>query len=103
MAVKLNCGRGGESLTDEEKDIVLRISEAHSEKISRYIKNINSFDVHLKCHKKKSNVKRYEIAVRITGDGMIFEAETDEWDLKKAAVKAFDKILSEIEHRVRKE
>ena len=101
--IKVTCGKGEEYLTEDEKEKVNQISQAYFDKISNHIKDIEEFEVHLKCHKKEGKVKRYEVVVKVIGDGKLFDADGDEWDLNKAVKTAFEKILSEIEHRVRKQ
>jgi ribosome-associated translation inhibitor RaiA len=98
--IRLNCGKDGENLTQDEKDLVIKVSEEYSEKLKRYLKKIDLFEVHLKCHKKEGNVKRYILGIRVVSDGNDFDAEVEDYDLNEGIRKAMKKIQNEIEHRL---
>ncbi len=100
MSVKITLGRGGSNINEEEKEIVKRISEEYYVKFERALKKIDSLDVHLKCHMKDENVKRFTVGVRVEHEGLFFNSEVEDWDLKIAARKAMIKIMNEIEHRI---
>jgi len=98
--IRLNCGKGGENLTQDEKDLVIKVSEEFSEKLKRYLKKIDLFEVHLKCHKKEGNTKRYILVIKISSDGMDFDTEVEDYDLNEGIRNAMKKIQNEIEHRL---
>jgi ribosome-associated translation inhibitor RaiA len=98
--IRLNCGKDGKNLTQDEKDLVILISEEFFEKLKRYSKKIDLFDVHLKCHKKEGNVKRYILGIRVVLDGNDFDTDVEDYDLKEGIRKAIKKIQNEVEHRL---
>lgn len=101
MAIKISCGKEGEKITQIDKDIVKSISEEYKEKIERYLKDIISFDLHIKCHHKVGNLKRYEVIARINSPGHYFETSSDEYNLKDASHKTMEKLLGEIIHKTK--
>lgn len=99
MAVKLSCGKEGEKISEYDRETVNRIAEEYKLKIGRFLDEIVSFDVHLKCHQKEGNIKRYVVEVKIISPKHIFESSSDEYNLRDAATHAMKKILNEIEHK----
>ncbi|MBR9704994.1 hypothetical protein GOV12_06280 [Candidatus Pacearchaeota archaeon] len=104
MTISITCGREGEKISESDKEIVKGISEEYRSKFERYLKNIINFEVHVKCHhKKEGSIKRYELLARVKAPHHSFEAHSDEHSLKEAIHKTMNKLLSEVEHKVRKE
>lgn len=103
MEVKLDCGKGAENLTADEKLTIDRIINEYSEKIKRHISKIDSFDVHLKCHLKKGKTKRYTLEARLISGKFRFEVSADEYNLKDATHILMNKLTSEIEHKIMRE
>jgi ribosome-associated translation inhibitor RaiA len=99
MIIALSCGKDGEKVDETEKDLVKSISEEYKAKIERYLKDIISFDVHIKCHHKKGNIKRYVVVAGVISSGYNIKAKSDEYDLRDAATKCMQKLLSEVEHK----
>ena len=100
--IKVTCGKGEEYLTEDEKEKVNQISQAYFDKISNHIKDIEEFEVHLKCHKKEGNTKRYVLGIRIVADGQDFDSEVEDYNLNDGIKKAIVKIQNEIEHKIHK-
>ncbi len=103
MALKLTCGKGAENLDADDRLVLDRLTNEYSEKITRHIgKEPDYFEIHLKCHLKEGNTKRYAIEARIGVDKFRFEAKTDEWILSDAIHILMKKLMSEIEHKITK-
>lgn len=96
MTIKITCGN---DLGEGDKDLIHKISDEFYPKIERVLKDISSFDVHVKCSKKDGNVKRYIINAKIIAPKNIFDIETEGYNLAKAVREVFVKILSSIESK----
>jgi hypothetical protein len=101
MVVKMSCAKDGGNILKLDKDIVISISEEYEKKIRRFLDKIISFDVHVKCHSKEGNVKRFEVISRLNSPGYYFEASSDGYNIKDAAKKTMEKLLSEIKHKTK--
>jgi len=98
--LKLICGKGAEDLTSDEKLILNKLTNEYYEKMKRHIGDIDLLEVHLKCHKKEGNTKRYAIETKFSLGKYRFETSSDEWDLEESIHKAMKKLESEIEHKI---
>ncbi len=101
MALKLTCGKGTENLSSDDKLVLDKLTREYSQKINRHLGGeAELFDVHLKCHKKEGNTKRYSIEIKLFSGKFRFETNADEYKLADAIHRAMDKLMSEIEHKV---
>ncbi len=90
---------GLNELEDIEKDMVNRITTQYYQKIKRALKNIISFVVHIKQHKKSGHVSKYSIHIRVKSPKRMFESAKDaDFDLARALHKSFENIETEIKH-----
>jgi|SRR3989339_51993 len=104
MALKLTCGKGTENLDANDKLILERLTKEYSDKIIRHLgKDAELFDIHLKCHQKEGNTKRYSIEIKFISGKHRFETNADEWKLSDAIHKTMKKLMSEIEHKITQE
>ena len=103
MAIKLNCGKGAENLSTDEKLIIDKITKEYEDKITRQIGKPDYLEIHLKCHEKDGNVKRFSIEARIGIGKNRFESSADDWNLTDALHKLMKKLMSEIEHKITRE
>lgn len=97
MAVKLSCGSG--NLSSSDKDMIKSIADEFYAKIERYLKEILSFDVHVKCFEKKGNVKRFYINARVVAPRHSFDVSAENWVLHDAVKEAMVKLMNEIESK----
>jgi ribosome-associated translation inhibitor RaiA len=98
--MKISCGKGAYQLDEFEKNVVEKIASEYKMKIERHFKDIISFDVYVKCFSKEGNVKRYEINSKLIVPGHVFETSSDEYKLHDAIIKALEKLMTEIEHKI---
>lgn len=103
MAVKLTCGKGAENLSVENRLIIDRITKEYEDKILKHIGKIDYFEIHIKCHLKEGNTKRFSLEARLGTGKFRFEASSDDWNLTDALHKLMKKLMSEIEHKVIRE
>ena len=97
--INLSCGKGGENLTQSDKDLINTVADEFYSKIERSLKDITSFDVHVKCFQKEGNVKRFYINVRLSAARRNFDISAENWILHDAVKEAMEKLLSEIESK----
>ncbi len=101
MEIKLSCGKGGENLSVNDKELINSLAEECLAKVERYLKEIISFDVHLKCFQKQGNIKRFYINARLVAPRHNFDVSAENWILHDAVKEAMGKLLNEIEHKCR--
>ena len=99
MNVRLSCGKGGKDLSASDKQLINSLADEYLAKIERYLKEIISFDIHLKCFEKKGNVKRYYINARLIAPKREFDVSAENWILHDAVKEAMQKLLNEIESK----
>lgn len=97
--IKLSCGKNAGTLSSGDKDMINSIADEYLAKIERYLKEIISFDIHLKCFEKKGNVKRFYINARLIGSGKNFDVSAENWILRDAVKDAMERLMNEIEHK----
>lgn len=102
MPIQINTKQ---ELTEEEKAVLDRLLNEHYEKIKRelgkdFVINLN-LKIYEKCGKNKNECgkKKYSINLKIV-NSVVFKSNSDDYDLAKAIHKVFNKIMSEIEHRL---
>jgi cell division protein YceG involved in septum cleavage len=100
MDVKINCGKGVDNLSADDKLVIDKIVKEYENKIVRHGEKIDVFEVHLKCHQKDGKSKRYNIETKLYIGTFRFETSADDWNLVDALHSAMKKLLSEIEHKV---
>jgi hypothetical protein len=99
MAIKLTCGKGAENLSSDEKLAIDKISKEYEEKILKQAGKIDYFEIHLKCHLKDGNTKRFSLEARLGIGKLRFEASSDDWNLTDALHSLMKKLLSETLHK----
>jgi hypothetical protein len=97
--VKISCGKGGENLSESDRQLIDSLAEECLAKIKRSLKEVISFDVHLKCFEKQGNVKRYNVNVRLVAPKHNFDVSAENWVLHDAVKETMQKILNEIESK----
>lgn len=97
MNIKISCGKGSENLNSFEKGSVESLINEYSNKIQRFLKDIISFKVHLKCFQKEGNVKRYYVNVLIVIPKHNFDVSCEGWILHDVVKDAMERVLNEIE------
>lgn len=103
MVIKLKCSNL-KSLDSDDRLVLDRLNSEYYEKIKRLVgKEPEIFDIHLKCHKKEGNAKRYIIKTKFLLGKFNFETSVEDWKLKDAIHKSMRKLITEIEHKVVKE
>ena len=90
--------KGFDLLTGKTRDDFQKLWEEYSEKIGRKLKNIESVRIRLKEYSPGGRTK-FSIHVLATYAGKSMEADSVDWDLKRAFHKVFAKIEEEIEHK----
>jgi hypothetical protein len=103
MTVKLTCGKGAENLSTDEKLVIDKITKEYEDKINRQIGKIDYLEIHLKCHEKEGNVKRFSIEARLAIGKSRFESSSDDWNLNEALHKLMKKLMSETLHKIQRE
>ena len=96
MPIKINAK--GAKLNDEEKWELDKLLAEYEIKLARELKNDFNILVYIKVHEKGKS-KKFSISVDVVGT-VKFGATVDDYDLAKAIHKVFNKIMSEIEHRL---
>lgn len=86
-------------LNEQEKEDFQKLFNEYLKKIERKLKNINYFIVHFKEYEKDGKGKKFSIHVKIISSAKTIEADTFDWDFKRAVHKVFNKLEQEIEHR----
>jgi len=92
-----------ENLNEEEKETLDRLLNEYYEKIKRELKkeivvNLN-LKIYEKCKDNKRGKKKYSLNLKIV-NSVVFKSDSYDYDLAKAVHKAFNKVMSEIEHRL---
>lgn len=94
--------KGVEALSEAERKEVDAILLVSYEKLKRKIRNDFLFKVVIKEYSKnpenKEKRKKYSVQAQISGEVREFEANADEWDLKKVLYSVTQKLEHEIEH-----
>ncbi len=99
--VKINLRKGAENLDSDDKLVLDKLINEYYEKINRHLgSKPEVFEIHLKCHKKEGNTKRYNIEVRFSTGKFRFGTGADEYKLADAIHRAMEKLMSEIEHKI---
>ena len=83
-----------------EKLVVDKITKEYEDKIIRQAGKIDFFEIHLKCHLKEGNTKRYTIEARLGIGKYRFESSADDYNLTDALHKLLKKLMSEIGHKI---
>ena len=91
---------GFEVLDESEQDIVKKIVESYIKKMST-LGNYQEMKISLRQHKHGKTFKHEVNALAIFGQGQ-FESEATEWNLYIALSTVCDRILSELEHKIKR-
>lgn len=97
--IKVTCAKDGEKLSSIDLDSINEIVADYEKKVDRYLKNITSFEVHLKCFQKQGIIKRYYTNARVTSPKHLFDVSAEAWILRDCVKEAMNKLLSEIERK----
>lgn len=91
---------GLNELSDEDKEVVNRLSTEYHEKLKRLVKNLTSLIVHIKCYKTEGKKKKYSLHLRCVIPGKIFESDKKAhgWQLEPVMKKGFDSLIRKVEH-----
>jgi hypothetical protein len=104
MVVKLTCGKGAENLSADDKLVIDKILKEYEDKILKHAGGkIDYFEVHVKCHLKDGNTKRFSIEARLGIGKYRFETSSDDWNLTDAMHKLMKTLMSEIDHKITRE
>jgi hypothetical protein len=104
MAIKLDCGKGAENLSSDDKQVFDKISKEYEDKILKHVgRKIDYFEIHIKCHLKDGNTKRFTLEARLGIGKYRFETSSDDWNLTDAIHKLMKKLISEIDHKITRE
>ena len=90
--------KGFELLTPQTKDNFMKLWEESQEKLERKLRDIESLRIHLKEYSPGGKTK-FSIHALMVYSGKTMEADSVDWDLKKAFHKVFNKLQEEIEHK----
>jgi len=96
MPIKINAKEG--ELNEKEKLELDKLMIEYDEKVKRHLRNETDIIVNIKAHQKGKS-KKFSISVDVLGNER-FGAIADGYDLAKATHAVFNKILSEIEHKL---
>ncbi len=88
----------GVELSDKERWELDKLVNEYYEKIKRELKKDISLVVHIKDYDKDGKEKKYSINLKIV-NSVVFKSDSDDYNLPKAIHKAFNKVMSEIEHK----
>ena len=91
---------GIEKLNEEEKEIVENVLKKYHKKISRSLKRKTPIKIKIKQYHKEGGNKEYSINLSVFLNHRKFEVDNSGWDFSAAINKAFEKIISEIEHEL---
>ncbi len=86
-----------EKLDEKEKLELDKLSKEYYEKIKRELKKDFLLDIQVKVY-DKGGKKKYSLNVKAE-NSIVFKSNSYDWNLAKAVHKAFNKIMSEIEHK----
>lgn len=87
-----------------------RISNNYYEKIERSLNGDFQLNINVKCHEKagtgdkeksKKKPRKFGVHLQLKIAKKGLESNASDWDLNKTLHSAFDKLLSEIEHKFR--
>ena len=104
MPIQINTKQ---SLNEEEKKTLDRLLNEYYEKIKRELKKEIVVNLNLKIYEKggkggkdkDGKGRKYSLNLKIV-NSVVFKSDSDDYDLAKAIHKAFNKVMSEIEHRL---
>ena len=100
MPIKINAK--GVELTDKESLELNAFVNEYYEKIKRELKKEIVVDLNIKiyekCGKDKCSKRKYSLNLKVI-NSVVFKSNSYDWNLAKAVHKAFNKIMSEIEHK----
>ena len=93
----------GVELSDKEKWELDKLVNEYYEKIKRELKKEIVVDLDLKVYEKceengKCSKRKYSLNLKVE-NSVVFKSNSYDWNLPKAVHKAFNKIMSEIEHK----
>lgn len=90
-------------LPEEARFDIEQICKDYHKKIKRKIKNEASMVVHVKCHGdvdgESSKRLKYSVHLRLKAATRHLESEAFDFDIRAAGHRAYEALLSEIEHR----
>lgn len=90
--------KGFDLLTSKTKEEFQKLWGEYSKKIERRLKNTERIKIHLKEYSPGGKIK-FSIHAIVVYAGKSIEADSVDWDLKKAFHRVFAKIEQEIEHK----
>jgi hypothetical protein len=97
MEIKLSCGKNAGTLDSSEKEMINSIASEYAIKFERSVREVISFDIHLKCFQKKGNIKRYYINARLLVPKYSFDVSSEGWILHDVIKDAMQRLMNEIE------
>jgi hypothetical protein len=90
---------GVNKLTIEDQESINKLSTEYYEKIKRSVKNITSLSIHVKCHQEDGTRRKYSLHIRLICPSKTMESNKHhDFELNRAAHKAFQALLKEIQH-----
>lgn len=92
---------GVDELENEDKEMVNTLANEYYDKYKTFLQNQVNLIVHVKCHDKEGNRKKYSIHARIISPTVTFESDkATDWDLARTLHKTFKNLENEIRHRL---
>ncbi|MEK6914544.1 MAG: hypothetical protein AABW83_02730 [Nanoarchaeota archaeon] len=92
---------GIDLMKDNEKNLFDKIINSELEKINKKFRNISSFYLHFKEHKKEGAKPKYSLHSKISINVFHIETTSSGWDLREVLKELFRKIDNEIEHKLK--
>lgn len=91
--------KGGEQLTESERELINKLLNENFPKIQRMLKNEIFLTLIIKEHGKEGKRKQYSLTLDCKSETDHFKSEAVDWDFPKTLHKVITKIKEEIEHK----
>lgn len=92
---------GLNDLDMQEQAKIKSVIELNYPKIQRLLKNIVNLSVHVKVYKKQEAKKKYSIHLKAEAPTSMLSAQAFDWDLARAVHSVTEKIIAEIQHKLK--
>jgi len=89
---------GIDSLSPEDREKALQISQKNFEKMQRTLHNITAMEIKINTHNQKGNNRKFSIISSINLGSRKFEANAEDWKILNALKKSLTSLSNEIEH-----
>ena len=88
-----------EITADEKQDLDVLLARLFP-KLERKLPAMSDVTIHIKTYQKGGNRKKYSLHLRVCVGKKVFEAHHPDWDLRTAAHRAFNEMLSQLDHQL---